>query len=51
MPYLNLYYSHLGYNESQIGTLAALRPLVGAAMCSAWSALADQYKCHQCDPP
>jgi PPP family 3-phenylpropionic acid transporter len=40
-PFLALYYAHLGLSGDQIGTLAAIPPLVSLFAASLWGALAD----------
>ncbi len=47
MPYINLYYERQGLSGVQIGTLAALPVLVGAAATLIWGALADALHWHR----
>lgn len=47
MPYINLYYERMGLGGVQIGTLAALPVLVGAAATLIWGAVADALHWHR----
>jgi PPP family 3-phenylpropionic acid transporter len=47
MPFLTLYYQDLGLSGQQIGSLAALLPLVTMVAAPAWGALADAISQHR----
>lgn len=47
MPFLTLYYQDLGLSGRQIGSLAALHPLVTMVAAPAWGALADATSQHR----
>lgn len=47
MPFLTLYYQDLGLSGQQIGSLAALQPLVTMVAAPAWGALADATSQHR----
>ncbi len=45
-PFINLYFSRLGFSGVQIGSLAAIGVLVGTAAAFFWAALADGFRLH-----
>ncbi|MGE5139411.1 MAG: MFS transporter [Rudaea sp.] len=45
-PFINLYFSRLGFSGVQIGSLAAIGVLVGTVAAFFWAALADGYRLH-----
>ncbi len=47
VPYLALYYRHLGLNGLQVGVLAAVTPLGTAFLAPLWGTLGDTYAAHR----
>ena len=46
-PFLNLIFRRTGLTESQVGTIAALRPWVSFSFGTAFSAVADKWRIHR----
>ena len=47
MPFVVLYYRHLGFNGAQIGLLAGMSPLITLVGAPLWTGIADATRRHR----